>query len=398
MRNKHAVTDLALFGGPPLFDEVRSTSNLVRPDIDKFLAYSRIFFDQHRYTNDGPLVKMLEQRLAAFHGTQYCISFCSGFWALALTMKCLALPGKTEIVMPSLTYRRMSDLAAWVGLTPHYCDSDPTTLAPTAAQVAACINERTALLLGVHPIVNTCDVAGLEALAAETGLPLLFDSVESVFESYRGKKIGGFGRAECFSMHASKLVNAFEAGYVTTNDAELAAKLARMRGFGFYGQDNVEELGMNAKLNEIHAAMALAGLDDLADQVERNRARYRAYQAVLPAVPGVRLLAFDEQEQTSFKTIIIELCDDWPLSRAETLALLHAEKILARPYYSPPLHKKKTSYATIAGPLPLTEALAERFMLLPCGHFVSEADIAQVAELLRFMAANAAEIKRRGTV
>lgn len=392
---KQTVADLASFGGASLFEEIRSTSNLVRPDIEKFLGYSKIFFDQHRYTNDGPLVKLLEQRLAAFHGARHCISFCNGFWALVLTMKCLALPGKMEVVMPSLTYRRMADLAAWAGLTPHYCEVDVGSLAISPEHAAACINSNTALLLGVHPIVNTCDVQGLEELSARSGVPLLFDSVESNYESYRGKKIGGFGRAECFSMHASKLINGFEAGYVTTDDEELAAKLARMRGFGFFGQDNVEVLGMNAKLNEVHAAMALAGLDDLLDQVNRNRVRYRAYQDALADIAGIRLLQFDETEQTSFKTIVIELLPDWKLSRAATLKLLHAEKILARPYYSPALHQKTTSYATIFDALPITEALAERFMLMPCGHFVTEDDVRQTATLMRFLDAHAGEIKSR---
>lgn len=395
MFNKKGVSDLAAVGGAPVFDQIRSTSNLVRPDFGRFLEYSTIFYEQHRYTNDGPLVTLLEQRLAAFHQTRYCISFCSGFWALVLTMKCLALPGKTEVVMPSLTYRRMADLAAWVGLTPHFCEVDPATLGMTAEHAERSITERTALLLGVHPIVNNCDVDGLEKLSAETGIPLLFDSVESVYETYRGKKIGGFGRAECFSMHASKLVNAFEAGYVTTDDAELAARLARMRGFGFYGEDNVELLGMNAKLNEIHAAMALAGLDDLPEQVDRNRARYSAYQQAFSDSPGVRLLEFDEIEQTSFKNIVVELKGDWPLSRAETIKLLHAEKILVRPYYAPALHQKKTSYRTIFGPLPITEALVDNFLLMPCGHFVTEDDIFQTAALMRFLFANATEIKHR---
>ncbi len=392
---KTQVSDLAALGGTPVFDQIRSTSNLVRPDFDKFLEYSKILYEQHRYTNDGPLVKLLEQRLAAFHRTGYCISFCSGFWALVLTMKCLAVPGKTEVVMPSLTYRRMGDLAAWVGLTPHFCEVDPVTLGMTAEYAERSITEHTALLLGVHPIVNTCDVDGLEKLSARTGIPLLFDSVESVYETYRGKKIGSFGRAECFSMHASKLVNGFEAGYVTTDDPELAARLARMRGFGFYGEDNVELLGMNAKLNEIHAAMALAGMDDLPDQVERNRVRYRAYQQAFSGCPGIRLLEFDETEQTSFKNIIVELTDDWPLSRAETIKLLHAENILVRPYYAPALHQKKTSYRTISEPLPITEELVDKFLLMPCGHFVTEDDICQTAALMRFLFANAAEIKHR---
>ncbi len=148
---KKCVNDLALFGGPRLFDTSLSTSNLLQPDIEKFLGYSRTFFDQRQYTNNGPNVKLLERRLAEFHQTAFCVTFCSGLWAIALAISVLAIKGKTEIVMPSLTYRRMNDIAAWVKLKPHFCEVDPTTLSMSAATVRPCINENTALILGVHP-------------------------------------------------------------------------------------------------------------------------------------------------------------------------------------------------------------------------------------------------------
>ena len=392
---KVRTSDLALFGGVPLFDPPVSTSNLVRPDIERFLAYSRTFHDAQRYTNDGPLVKQLERRLAEFHGTRHCIATANGFWALAMAIRCLALPGRREVVMPSLTYRRLADIVAWCGLVPRFCEVDAATLAISPRHAAACINADTALILGVHPIVNCCDAAGLEALSVASGVPLLFDTVESVYESVQGRKTGSFGRAECFSMHASKLINGFEGGYITTDDADLAHRLATMRGFGFFGQDNVEGLGLNAKLNEIHAAMALAGLDDLEAQVLRNLARYRCYQRELARLPGLRLLAFDESERCSFKTIVVELLDHWPLSRADTLVVLNREQALARAYYAPPLHRKAVQYETVPAVLPLTDRLAERFMLLPCGHLVNEDDIVAVVALLRAIHVLAADIQGR---
>lgn len=396
LQTKTQINELAVFGSSPLFAQPKSTSNLVKPDFDTFLQYSKIFHDKRRYTNDGSLVKLLEQRLAEFHGTKFCVSFCSGFWALALTISVLATKGKSEIIMPSLTYRRMADIAAWVGLTPRFCEVDADTLAVSAATAAACINEETALILGVHPIVNCCDVSGLLELANTNKIPLLFDSVESVYESIPTGKIGSFGQAEVFSLHASKLLNGFEGGYVTTNDGALARELALLHGFGFEGPDNIVfPGGLNAKLNEIHAAMALASLDDLEAQVDRNRERYHTYQHSLAEIAGLRLLAFDEAEKTSYKNIVIELLPAWPLSRADTLRILNTENILARAYYSPPLHRKAMAYPHIECDLPITDQLAERFVLLPCGHFVTESDIKAIVTLLKFMADHAGSISQR---
>ena len=394
MAKKNNVEELAIFGGTAKFSIPKSTSNLLQPDFEKFLGYSKQFFDQHQYTNNGPNVKLLEKRLAAFHQTEYCVTFCSGFWAIALSISALALKGKSEIVMPSLTYRRMADIAAWTKLKPRFCEVVPDTLAMSAATVRPCINENTALILGVHPIVNCCDIDGLIALAKEKNIPLLFDSVESVYESTAAGKVGGFGNAEAFSLHACKLLNGFGGGYITTNDASLAKQVSLMRGFGFGGVDNiVVPGGMNAKLNEIHAAMTLASLDDVEGQVTRNRQRYRTYRRLLAAIPGIRLLEFDENYRAGYKNIVVELLETWTLSRADTINILNAEKILARAYYTPPLHRKPMSFDHVPANLPVTDMLAERFLNLPCGHLVSNEDIAVIVELLGYISANAAAIK-----
>lgn len=395
MLDKNDVHDLAMFGGRPLFSVPRSTSNLVRPDIEEFLGYSRMLYDRPGGAGKGELVELLEQELAALHKTKFCVAFSNGFWCLALAMKCLALPGKTEMIMPSLTYRRMADIAAWVRLTPHFCDVEADTLGLSAAAAERCVNENTALLLAVHPIVNCCNADALVDLAERKSLPLLFDSVESAYETYGGRKVGTFGSAECFSMHASKLINGFEGGYLTTDNKELAARLIKMRDVGYVDQGCPIPFGIDAALNAVHAAMALAALRDLPAQVERNRHRYEAYRQLLDSLPGIDLLLFDESEQCSFKNIVVRLSADWPLSREDTLRILHSERIVARPYYSPALHMKHAAYPTIAGELTLSEWLSERFMLLPCGYFVDDYDTELIVALLRFMHDHASDITRQ---
>ena len=360
---------MTLLAESRVFDPPVSTSNLVQPDRETVLAYARMAFE------GAPVVSLLESRLAAFHQTRHCIALCNGFWALVLAIRALALPGRTDILMPSLTYRRMADVAAWARLRPRFCEVDPKTLACSGQTMREGFHPDVGLLLAVHPIVNQCDVNGLTALSQELGVPLLFDSVESVFEHTGAGKIGGFGRAECFSLHASKLLNGFEGGYITTNDPALAARLASMR-------DGAGEDAMDARLNRFHAAMALAGLDDLDGQVRRNRERYETYRRLLSRLQGVRLLAFEDGLPTSYKTIVVELTEAWPLSRAKTLERLNASGVLARAYYHPPLHAKPMAYPHVPACLPGTERLSERFMLLPCGHHVGREDIESVVRLL----------------
>ncbi len=391
-QGKRHISDLALFGGTLSFPVPRSIGSLAKPDPDVFLRYSRVFYDRHQYSNNGPVNRLLEQRLAAFHETERCVSFASAFWGLSLAIRHLALPGRSEVVMPSLTYRRMGEIVASAGMIPRFCDVDPDTLAQTATTTRPCINDDTALILGAHPTVNCCDAEGLENLSTETGIPILFDSVESTYETVNGRRVGTFGRAEGFSIHATKLINGFEGGYLVTNDHDLADRLTLMRGFGIPDEDEVACFGINAKLNEIHAAMAMTSLDGLHDLIGRNRERYTEYSRLLAPIGGLTVREFDESEQTSYKNILVRLDHAWPLSRDGTLAVMQAEGALARPYYSPALHTLQTGFETRFDSLPVSERISKEYMLLPCGDQMSLEDIGVVVDLLSFIAQYGAEI------
>lgn len=394
---KKSVSDMAFFGGQPVFDEIKSTSNLVRPSEDGFLNYCKTIFETRRISNNGDLVQQFEKRLCELHNVEHCIATSNGLWSLIMLLKAIKLKGKTEVIMPSLTYRRLADVAAWVKLTPHFCDVELKTMAISRETIEPCINDNTAAIVAVHSIVTPCDIDGISQLAKEKNIPLMFDSVEAVYATHKGKPIGGFGEAEVFSTHASKLINGFEGGYITTNNSELAEELGLMRKFGFIDVDTVGMLGINAKLNEIHAAMALAALDDLEAQVERNKKRYHKYKELLSDFSAVDLVEFAEEEgeRRAFKVIVVRLNEAWGLSREDTLKIMHAEKMLVRPYYAPPLHMKKAGYKTITGDMTNTDQLKDNHMLMPCGAFVSEEDVEKAASFMKFVHGNLSEIKQR---
>lgn len=364
------------------FDPPVSASNLPTVDPDAFLTYSHLSLQAKRYSNNGPALLLLEERLAAFHETDHCVAMASGFWALVLAAKALALPGRDRVIMPSLTYRRMADAMALAGLVPRFCEVDPSTLAPTPGTIAPLIDDEVGIILAAHPMVRCCDASGIERLAKSCGLPLLIDSVESPYERIDGRRTGSFGNAEVFSLHASKLISAMEGGYVTTNDPLLAKRLKLMRAFGFSGPAKVEMLGANAKLNEVHAAFALACLDGVEEQIPQHKARYEAYLNAFSDVPGWRLLTYDPAVRPSYRQIVAELSASWPLSREQTLAELSEQGVLARAYYSPALHQRKTAYRCDPADLPVTDDLARRFVLLPSGSRFSADDVERLRDLL----------------
>jgi dTDP-4-amino-4,6-dideoxygalactose transaminase len=389
------LTRSAVFDEKPLFAEPKPTGNLYRPNIDKFLNYSRVFYENKRYTDDGELCRILELRLAEFHAVERAVSVSSGFWGHVLAMAALALPRRCEIIAPAFGYRRTDDMIAWAGFIPHFCDVDPETLGISVDTIKAALNDRTALILAPHPMVNCCDAQGIENFGREHGIPVVFDSVEAAYRTYHNRRIGGFGDAEVFSTHSTKLLNSFEGGYITTNNGQLADRLDHMKRFGLVGTETVKDgHALNAKLNEVHAAMALASLDEIDDQVALHRRKYGLYVTGLRNIDGLNLLEHKESQRPDYRLIVVRIGDSWPLSREDTLRLLEGENVLARPYYAP-LTNKVVEYPRVSPQLPVTEAICRYLMVLPSGAHVSEDDVEKIVGLLVNISRHGSELKSR---
>lgn len=155
--------DIYINSGSPVFSEIKSTSNLVKPDFKSFIEKVKISYGDGSF-KQGKRVLEFESMLSKAHGTKECIAFCNGLWAMVLTIQALCLKNKTEVVMPAMTYRRLADITAWLNLTPHFCDIDPDELGATVETVEACINSNTGLLLIAQPIVKVCDMHAFEKL------------------------------------------------------------------------------------------------------------------------------------------------------------------------------------------------------------------------------------------
>lgn len=378
---------LKQFGGPGLFSRPISTSNLYTPR--KEAVIQRL---SRSLAADGggevALFAELEERLRDYHQAEHCVLFSTGFWALVAAIRLRARPGKSQVIIPSLTYRRLADVVYWAGLIPVFVDIEASDLAVSPRAIAQNISDETALILAVHPIVNCCQVAAIMEVAKSSDVPVVFDAVESAHETYAGRRIGSFGVGEVFSMHASKLVNGLEGGYVCTNDLGFASALEKYKTGAPVHFAGTTHRGLNGLPHFGHAAFALAGLDELAAAVAHNRSIYCCYRQRLTARAGVRLLEFDEKEQTSYKNIVIEVREDFPVTRDVLEAAMNQELILARKHYHPPLHRKRFSYPVIIRDMTHTEFAESRYLNLPCGSRVTEQDVHTVCDFIEFVAEN----------
>jgi dTDP-4-amino-4,6-dideoxy-D-glucose transaminase len=385
---------LALLGGSPAFAEALHVGRPNVGDRAAILGAIEEALDARWLSNGGAKVERFEKRLSERLGGLHCVATCNGTLALQIALRALGVEG--EVVLPSLTFVATAHAVAWERLTPVFADVEAETLCMGPAQAAARIGLRTGALLGVHLWGRHGDVRGLERLAAERGLPLVFDAAHALGSTLDGRALSGYGDAAVLSFHATKVANCFEGGAIVTGDAELAERAARMRNFGFVDEDEVAGIGTNAKLSEAGAAMGLASLDALDDFLAVNRRNHAAYARALDGLPGIRLLQFEPPEAANCHHVVVEVDPDRAgLDRDQLRAALVAENVLARRYFHPGCHRMPPYASYPQASLPVTERFLARCLSLPTGTAVGEAEVERIGEVVGLAVANAEDVRRR---
>ena len=394
---KTSPGQLAIFDEQPAFDEILHVG---RPNIgnsDRLINRINDALDRRWLSNEGPNVLEFEKKIEEITGAQHCIAMCNATIALEIAIRALEISG--EVIIPSYTFIATAHALQWQQITPVFCDIDPQTYTIDANKVEALITPRTTAIIGVHTYGNICDIESLSEIADRHGLKLLFDAAHAFGCSHNGTMVGGFGKAEVFSFHATKFINTFEGGAVTTNDDELAKRLRLMKNFGFVGEDAVGYIGTNGKMNEISAAMGITAIESMEVFIETNRANYQNYKHGLQNLRGLSLLDYDDSGRNNFQYVVVDVDEDVVgLSRDELIAVLLAENVRARRYFYPGCHRMepyKSLFPHAYLLLPETEALGKRVMLLPTGTAVDSETIATICTILDIAIENAATIRER---
>lgn len=388
------VLPLAILGGPPAFATPRHVGMPTIPDRAALQARIDVILDTRRLTNDGPFVREFERRVAEATGAHDAIAMCNATVAMQVLLRALGLAG--EVIMPSFTFIATAHAAAWEGLTPVFVDVDPATHCIDPVRAAAAVGPRTAAIVGVHLWGTCCDVDALSAIAADRGIPLLFDAAHAFGCTSRGRPIGELGQASVLSFHATKAVHTLEGGAVLTNDGGLAEQLRLMRNFGFNGYDNVSCLGTNAKLNEFSAAVGLGSLEQFPALVERNRDNLATYRLTLAGLPGFEFYSYDDCEAQNWHYAVVRVdATRSRLSRDDLAEALLAENILVRRYFTPGCHRSAPyrDALTTTRHLPVTERLSAEILALPSGTGVSAEDVQTIAERIAAIVGQAGRVR-----
>lgn len=355
--------------------------NIARPQ--DFLKLVEGALERRWLSNDGPLVREFEKRVAEFLGVKHCVAINNGTVALEILIKASGLSG--EVIVPSWTFIATVHALKWHGITPVFADVDPETHSLDPQSVRSSITERTTGILGVHLWGRPAQVDALQEIADERGLTLIFDAAHAFGASSGDRMVGNFGAAEILSFHATKFFNAIEGGAIVTNDDALAERARLMRNFGFAGEDNVISEGTNGKMTEISAAMGLSNFEGIDDLISTNKRNYEAYVRAVANVSGMRILPIEGGNRNNYQYVVLLVESGAGINRDELLAVLRKNNVLARRYFWPACHRMEP-YRTLdpqAGEtLPVTERLADQVIVLPTGTAVGETEIGVITDII----------------
>jgi len=339
----------------------------------------------------GPRVARFEQAFAERIGAAQGVAVSSCTTGLHLALYVLGLQPGDEVIVPSLSFIATANAVRYCGATPVFADVDATTGNLTPGTIAAVRSDRTRAVLLVHQGGVPADVRAVEAM----GIPVIEDAACAAGSNYRGRPVGAGATLAAWSFHPRKLITTGEGGMLTTDDAELAARLRRLREHGMSVSatdrhaagskvivEEYVETGFNYRLTDVQAAIGLVQLGRLDGIIARRRELAARYQELLAdALPGFRTVRDPEYGETNYQSFWVELPDDCSVQRNDVLTDLAAAGVSGRRGIMA-AHLEPAYAGHPHAPLPVTERLTARTLILPLHHELTDDEQRHVVDAL----------------
>jgi perosamine synthetase len=342
----------------------------------------------------GPRVGQFEEAFAAVVGAGHAVAVSSCTAALHLALIAAGIGPGDEVIVPSLSFIATTNAVRYVGAHPVFADVDLATQNLVQETVEPHLTPRTRAVILVDQAGVPADLDAMRALCDPRGITVIEDAACAAGSVCRGRPAGGGAELAAYSFHPRKLITTGEGGMVTTPDATVAARVRRLREHGMdvsaadrhaSKQPVIErytEVGFNFRMTDIQAAVGLVQLRKLPAMVARRRELAQRYQYLLGDVPGLATATDPPHGSTNYQSFWVLLPDDSPVSRDEMLQRLARADISARrgimaahlePAYAGHPHR----------PLPVTERLTARSLILPLFHDMTDAQQDTVVSVIR---------------
>lgn len=352
------------------------------PELSEYMDEIKDMWDTHWLTNMGPKHKQLQAELCEYMGVKKIDLFTNGHMAIELTLQAMNLQG--EVITTPFTFASTTHAIVRNGLMPVFCDIDPFTFTMDTEKIENLITDRTCAILPVHVYGNVCNIEEIARIAHKYELKVVYDACHAFGETYKGKGIGVFGDASCFSFHATKAFNSIEGGAVSFTDNRLGSVLYELKNFGIHGPEEVSAVGANAKMNEFCAAMGLCNLRHFETEIEKRKRVADRYRSYLENVEGLQLNAVQPEVKSNYAYFPVVFEEKaFGASRAEVFDALAEQGISARKYFYPLTNTFSAfhgRYNVMETPVALH--ISKRVLTLPMYADLSFEDIDRICKII----------------
>lgn len=339
-------------------------------------------WDSHWLTNMGVKHKELQKDLQQYLGVTNVELLTNGHMALELTLQAMNLQG--EVITTPFTFASTTHAIVRNGLKPVFCDIDPVTYTIDVEKVESLITDRTCAIMPVHVYGNVCSVEEIERIAHKYELKVIYDAAHSFGEAYKGRGIGSFGDASCFSFHATKVFNSIEGGAVCFKDERLGNALYELKNFGIHGPEEVSAVGANAKMNEFCAAMGLCNLRHVEEEIAKRKQVAERYLEHLEGVEGLQLNVPQPGVKSNYAYFPVVFEEKvFGASRAEVFDQLARNGIGARKYFYPLTNTFSCFHREYdVNETPTALHISKRVLTLPLYADLAAEDVDRICEVI----------------
>lgn len=360
----------------------------VLPPLAEYLTHLEKIWTACYVTNNGPLLRELENQLRAHLQSRQLWVVNNGTTALQLALHAANVEG--DVLTTPFSFVATTGAVLWEKCHPVFVDIEPTYLTIDPGKLARALTPRTTAILATHVYGFPCAVEALTAFAREHGLKLIFDAAHAFGCELNGRPLVSYGDISCLSFHATKIFHMIEGGAVIINgDDVLAERVKLMRAFGQWGE-NFRCEGINGKNSEFHAAMGLCMLPRTESIIAERRTQVLRYYELLQDTRAVLPRAPTEGFKHNFAYCPIILPSE--TAALAVLEALGAEGIRARRYFYPALNR--LTYLPDTADCPVAEDIAGRVLCLPLSGEVTPLVQEQVSSVVRDVLERAARYTR----
>ncbi len=358
------------------------------PAFDEYMKEVRDIWESRWLTNMGKKHKALQASLREYFGTDGVELFTNGHMALELSLQALNLQG--EVITTPFTFASTTHAIVRNGLTPVFCDINPTDFTMDVTKIERLITDRTSAIMPVHVYGNVCNVEEIERIATKHGLKVIYDAAHAFGVRYKNKSVAVFGDVSCFSFHATKVFHTIEGGAACFSDPELGAELYRLKNFGIRGPECVDGVGANAKMNEFCAAMGICNLRHINEALEKRKTAVERYCELLKNVDGLQLGSVQKDVTPNFAYFPIVIDEKrFGASRNEVFEALARKGIGARKYFYPLTNTFDCFHGKFdVDVTPTALHISKRVLTLPLYAELSVADVDKICDIVRECGAN----------